>query len=72
MRNLSHAPIVKRRMDVGCCVTDYTCPLLPQQQFMVYCHTQDLKCTVAWGDLIMRIGDQNFPTLVYINCVLFF
>jgi len=59
-------------MDVGCRVTDYTCPLFAQQQFMAYCHTQDLKYTVACGDLIMGSGDQNFPTIIYIKCVLFF
>jgi len=56
-------------MDVGCRVTDYICPLFAQQQFVVYCHTQDLKYTVAWGDLITRNGDQTFPTVIYINCV---
>jgi len=39
---------------------------------MLYCHTQDLKHTVAWSDLMVRSGDQNFPTVIYINCVWYF
>jgi hypothetical protein len=47
------------------------CSRMLQLQFTVYCHTQDFEKygrSVAWGELVMRRGDQKFATVInYFN-----